>query len=144
MHEVHRSALMPYSAKQMFDVVNDVVSYPAFLPWCVASELLESSSTVIVARLVLAKGGIRQSFSTRNELHSPDHISMSLVEGPFSLLKGEWHFTQLGDEGCKIEMNLRFDFDNRLMNATLGKVFAVAADRLVDSFCERADALYGG
>ena len=144
MREVQRSALMPYSAIQMFDVVNDVVSYPAFLPWCVDSELLESSSTVIVARLGLARGRLRQSFSTRNELDSPNHISMSLVEGPFSLLKGEWHFTQLGEEGCKIEMNLRFDFDNRLMNAALGKVFTVAADRLVDAFCERADVIYGG
>jgi ribosome-associated toxin RatA of RatAB toxin-antitoxin module len=144
MREVQRSALVPYSAKQMFDVVNDVVSYPAFLPWCVDVKLLASSSTVIVARLDLAKGRIRQSFSTRNELDSPNHISMSLVEGPFSLLKGEWHFTQLGDEGCKVEMNLRFDFNNRLMNATLGKVFSVAADRLVDAFCERADVLYGG
>jgi len=135
---------MPYSAKQMFDVVNDVASYPAFLPWCVASELLESSSTVIVARLELAKGRIRQSFTTRNELDSPNHMSMSLVEGPFSMLQGEWYFTQLGSEGCKIEMNLRFDFDNRLMNATLGKVFSLAADKLVDAFCERADVLYGG
>ena len=144
MHEVQRSALMPYSAKQMFDVVNDVVSYPVFLPWCVDSELLESSPTAIVARLDLAKGRIRQGFTTRNELDSPNYIRLSLVEGPFSLLKGEWHFAQLGDEGCKIEMSLRFDFDNRLMNATLGRVFSAAADRLVDAFCERADVLYGG
>lgn len=143
MRQVERSALVPYSAVQMFEVVNDVASYPAFLPWCVASELLESSSSVIVARLDLAKGRIRQSFTTRNELDPPNHISMSLVEGPFSLLKGEWHFKQLGDEGCKVEMNLKFDFDNRLMNATLGKVFSAAADRLVDAFCERADVLYG-
>lgn len=143
MRQVERSALVPYSAVQMFEVVNDVASYPAFLPWCVASELLESSSSVIVARLDLAKGRIRQSFTTRNELDPPNHISISLVAGPFSLLKGEWHFKQLGDEGCKVEMNLKFDFDNRLMNATLGKVFSAAADRLVDAFCERADVLYG-
>lgn len=144
MREVARSALMPYSAAQMFDVVNDVASYPVFLPWCVASEVLESSSSVVIARLDLAKGRIKQSFITRNELVAPQCISMSLVEGPFSMLKGEWRFSQLGEDGCKIEMNLRFDFDNRLMNVTLGKVFSVAANNLVDAFCERADVLYGG
>ncbi|MFP6806016.1 MAG: type II toxin-antitoxin system RatA family toxin [Pseudomonadales bacterium] len=144
MRHVERSALMPYSAEQMFNVVNDVASYPKFLPWCIASEVLESTSRVMVARLELAKGGMRQSFTTRNDLEPPKHMKMSLVDGPFSLLKGEWHFKQLGEDGCKIEMSLSFDFNNRLMNVTLGKVFGVAADKMVDAFCERADVLYGG
>lgn len=143
MREVVRSALMPYSAAQMYEVVNNVVDYPRFLPWCVSSEIVTSSSEEMVARLYLAKGRIRQSFTTRNELDAPHHIHISLVEGPFSLLEGDWHFSQLGDDGCKIDMRLKFDFDNRLMNATLGKVFSAAVDKLIDAFCERADERYG-
>jgi len=143
MREVVRSALMPYSTAQMFEVVNNVADYPRFLPWCVSSEIISSSRNEMVARLDLAKGGIRQSFTTRNELDAPHHIHISLVDGPFSLLKGDWHFSQLGDDGCKIEMNLKFDFDNRLMNAALRMVFSDAVDKLVGAFCERADELYG-
>jgi ribosome-associated toxin RatA of RatAB toxin-antitoxin module len=142
MREVVRSALMPCTAQQMFDVVNDVEQYPKFLPWCVSTEVLESTPDLMVGRLVLAKGGIRQSFSTRNTLHAPTRIDISLVEGPFSTLEGSWNFKPLGEDGCKVDMTLRFDFDSRVMNATLGKVFNSAADRLVDAFCERADVLY--
>ncbi len=143
MRKVERNALMPFSAQQMFDVVNDIGSYSQYLPWCVASEVLEQSESQVVARLEIAKGGMRQSFTTRNELDAPYHMSMSLLEGPFSKLQGDWYFKQLGDDGCKIEMTLSFDFDNRLMNATLGKVFSAAADKLVDAFCARADSIYG-
>ncbi len=143
MQEVVRCALVPYSAAQMYEVVNDVADYPRFLPWCVSSEVITSSCNEMVARLDLAKGGIRQSFTTRNELDAPHHIHISLVEGPFSMLKGDWHFSQLGDDGCKIDMNLKFDFNNRLMNAALGMVFSAVVNKLVDAFCERADDLYG-
>ncbi|MBQ62698.1 MAG: ubiquinone-binding protein [Gammaproteobacteria bacterium] len=142
MQEVVRSALMPYSATQMFDVVNDVLAYPSFLPWCVGSEIISATDTEFVARLDLARAGMRQSFSTRNELDVPHHMHISLVEGPFSMLEGDWHFHQLGDDGCKVEMNIRFDFNKRLMNAALGKVFSAAVERLVSAFCERADDLY--
>ncbi|MBQ75508.1 MAG: ubiquinone-binding protein [Gammaproteobacteria bacterium] len=143
MKEVVRSALMPYSAAQMFAVVNDVLAYPSFLPWCVGSEIITSTNTELVARLDLARAGVKQSFSTRNKLDAPHHMQISLVEGPFSLLEGDWHFHQLGDDGCKVEMNIRFDFDKHLMNAALGRVFSAAVDRLVSAFCERADELYG-
>ena len=144
MREVVRSALMPFSAEQMFDVVNDVEDYPEFLPWCVSSEILQSTSDLMIARLELAKGGIRQSFSTRNSLEFPSRIDISLVEGPFAMLEGHWKFKQLGEDGCRVDMTLRFDFDNRVMNATLGKVFNSAADKLVDAFCERAGKRYHG
>lgn len=143
MQEIVHSALVPYSAAQMYEVVNNVADYPRFLPWCVGSEIVTSSRNEMVARLDLAKGGIRQSFTTRNELDAPHHIHISLVEGPFSLLKGDWYFNQLGDDGCKIDMNLKFDFDNRLMNAALGMVFSAVVNKLVDAFCKRADELYG-
>ncbi len=127
----------------MFDVVNDVASYSLFLPWCARSEVLETSDTVMVARLTLARGRLQQSFTTSNELHPPETIEMRLVDGPFSRFQGRWEFRQLGDEGCRISMNLRFDFDSRMMNVALGKVFNSAADRLVEAFCQRADTLYG-
>ncbi len=141
MKKVERSALMPYSAKQMFAVVDDVATYPEFLPWCVDSEIIEDTPGEMVACLSLSKGALKQRFTTRNQKVA-NEIFMSLVEGPFSDLQGHWRFTQLGEDGCKIEMSLSFDFDSQLMNKTLGRVFETAADKLVDAFCQRADKLY--
>lgn len=143
MKRVERSALLPYSAEQMFDVVNEVEAYPAFLPWCDETEVLESSPDSLTARLTISKGGLKQSFSTRNVLKRPTHMQLRLVEGPFRLLEGDWRFTALGDAGCRIDMDLRFEMDSRLAKMVLGKVFEKAADTLVEAFCERADYLYG-
>lgn len=143
MKRVERSALLPYSAEQMFDVVNDVTAYPEFLPWCDRTEILEATETTLVARLSLSKGGVQQSFSTRNQLQRPSRMHLELVEGPFRLLEGDWQFTALGDSGCRVEMNLRFEMDSKLAKMVLGKVFEKAADTLVEAFCERADHLYG-
>ena len=97
----------------------------------------------MVARLEIARAGLTHSFTTRNERKSPDSIQMDLVKGPFSKLSGLWEFTQLGNDGCQIRMDLSFDFDSRVMNMTLASVFNVAANTMVDAFCERADELYG-
>jgi ribosome-associated toxin RatA of RatAB toxin-antitoxin module len=143
VRRVNRSALVPYSAEQMFAVVNDVPRYPEFLPWCKDSEVLSETSDVMIARLTLAKSGLQQDFTTHNELHHPDMIKMDLVNGPFSRLSGEWKFQPLGEDGCRASMHLEFDFSSLLFNMTLAKVFVAAADKMVEAFCERADKIYG-
>jgi ribosome-associated toxin RatA of RatAB toxin-antitoxin module len=142
MKEISRSALLPFSAKQMFDVVNDVASYQDYLPACSRSEVIESSSKFMVARLTLTKAGVSQQFTTRNNLVGLKRIDLQLVDGPFKSLNGFWLFSQLGDHGCKTEMNLAFDFNSRMLNATFGKVFEQVADSLVEAFCDRAKVLY--
>ncbi|MBV1879955.1 MAG: type II toxin-antitoxin system RatA family toxin [Pseudomonadales bacterium] len=143
MRKVNRTALVPYSASQMYEIVNDVLAYPAFLPWCVASEILNQDDSSMLVKLSLAKGRIKQDFTTCNQLSAPHGIQMELQQGPFSKLSGAWQFVPLGDDGCRVTMNLEFDFNSRVFNMTLAKVFHVAADRMVDAFCERADKLYG-
>lgn len=143
VRRVNRSALVPYSAEQMFAVINDVPRYPEFLPWCKDSEVLSETSDVMIARLTLAKSGLQQDFTTHNQLHHPDMIKMDLVNGPFSRLSGEWKFQPLGEDGCRASMHLEFDFSSLLFNMTLAKVFESAADKMVDAFCERADKIYG-
>lgn len=134
---------MPYSAEQMFDLVNDVAAYPEFLPWCSESRVLESSDTEMLASITVARAGVSHNFTTRNQLERPSLIRLNLVEGPFSSLEGWWRFSQLGSDGCKTEMNLRFDFSSSILNATFGKIFAQAADTMVDAFSERASKVYG-
>lgn len=143
MRRVIRSAHVPYSSTQMFDVINDVERYVEFLPWCVSSKVLKDEKDIMVARLEIARAGLKHTFTTSNLHKRPESIQMDLVNGPFSKLSGLWEFKQLGRDGCQIKMDLSFDFDSRVMNMTLASVFNVAANTMVDAFCERADALYG-
>jgi len=140
---IQRSALLPYPAQALFDLVNDVAGYPQFLPWCRASEVLEVSETHMLASLEVAKGNIGQRFVTRNVLQPGQRIEMNLQEGPFTSLHGVWEFKALGDKACKISLDLTFDYAGPLVRATLGPLFNQAANTMVDAFCQRAKQLYG-
>lgn len=140
---IQRSALLPYPAQALFDLVNDVARYPEFLPWCAASEVLEQSEVHMLAALTVAKGNINQRFLTRNALQPGRSIEMCLQEGPFSELHGVWEFKPLGDKACKISLDLTFDYAGALVKATLGPLFTQAANTMVDAFCMRAKQLNG-
>src|SRR6218665_2948749 len=138
---IQRSALLPYPAQALFDLVNDVASYPQFLPWCSSSEVLSADAQEMRATLTVAKGGLSQRFMTRNRLVPGASIEMQLEEGPFSQLHGLWEFKALGDKACKISLDMTFDYAGPLVKATLGPLFNQAANTLVDAFCQRAKQL---
>jgi len=140
---IQRSALLPYPAQALYDLVNDVGRYPEFLPWCSSSDVMESGSDHMRAALTVAKGGISQRFVTRNLLRPGERIEMQLEEGPFTQLHGIWEFRALNDKACKISLDLSFDYSGQLVKATLGPLFNQAANTLVDAFCQRAKQLYG-
>ena len=143
MREIKRTALVPYSCDMAFEVVDQIDAYAEFLPWCAESKVLQRTDREVIATLVLAKSGIRQSFTTKNQLAPPNTIVLSLVNGPFSRLEGTWGFDALGQAGCKITLNLSFEFSSKLIDQTFGRVFGVAADRLVEAFTARLDDLHG-
>ncbi len=140
---IQRSALLPYPAQALFDLVNDVARYHEFLPWCSSSQVLEVSESHMLASLEVAKGGLSQRFVTRNALQPGERIEMNLQEGPFTRLHGVWEFKALGDKACKISLDLTFDYAGPLVRATLGPLFNQAANTMVDAFCQRAKQLHG-
>ncbi len=142
MSEVNRSALVEFSAEQMFDLVNDVESYPLFLPWCSGSEVLEQSETELKGKIDLSKAGVKQSFTTLNTLSRPESIIISLVEGPFSKLNGSWEFKALADNACKVTLQLEFDFLNAMLRAVVGPVFSMIANSMLESFVKRATDIH--
>ncbi|MBB5210948.1 type II toxin-antitoxin system RatA family toxin [Microbulbifer hydrolyticus] len=143
MTKIERSALVMYSAEQMFDLVNDVASYPQFLPGCRGAEILHRDEDTLEARLDLSRAGISQSFVTRNQLHRPDKMELVLVDGPFSEFNGCWTFTPLGEGACKVMFTLQFLARNRLLGVAAGKLFSGIANQMVDAMCERAKQIYG-
>lgn len=150
MNRIQKSVLIWYSARQMFDLVSDVASYPAFLPWCDKAKVLQKHSDGQTAEISLNFKGLRQSFSTRNVHTRYDDGTLEdrlkLVSGPFSQLDGVWRFSPVGDislSSCKIELELAYDFDNAAMAALVGPVFDWIASSLVDAFVQRAESVYG-
>jgi ribosome-associated toxin RatA of RatAB toxin-antitoxin module len=142
MTQIDRSALVFHSAQQMFDVVNDVHLYPEFLPWCAGSEVVSHTPTQMVASLHLAKAGLKYTFTTRNTLSEPNKIEFELVEGPFKHLSGLWNFASLDEDACKVNLNLSFEFANKVASLAMSKVFSQVANTMVEAFVERADRLY--
>jgi ribosome-associated toxin RatA of RatAB toxin-antitoxin module len=139
---VEKSALVQHSAGEMYRLVNDVEHYQNFLPWCKSSRLVSLEGDTMVGELVVSKSGITQSFSTRNTLTKDRLIELQLDEGPFSRLTGQWEFTPLRDDACKVSLRLEFEFSGRLINAAFGAVFSQIANTMVDAFCKRADEIY--
>ena len=143
MSRITRTALVPYSAMQMYKLVSDVESYSEFLPGCVGSAVLKNEAELVEASLELSKGGITQRFTTRNQLVVGESIEMQLLEGPFKYLNGTWTFKPLGDEGCKVFLDLEFEMSSALFQMTLGAVFEQMTGSMVDAFSQRAKQIYG-
>jgi ribosome-associated toxin RatA of RatAB toxin-antitoxin module len=142
--QVKRSALVRHSADQMFELVADVESYPEFLPWCRSTRLLSRTETELCGELEVSRMGIHQTFSTCNSLEPGRRMGIELREGPFRKLQGGWVFTPLREDACKIELELDFEFSGKLINTAFGAVFSQIANTLVETFCKRADEVYGG
>ena len=143
MMEVKRSALVLHPAMDMFRLVQDVPAYPDFLTWCLKSEVHEQSHEHQLATLVVKISGMTQTFTTRNRFVPGERLTLSLVEGPFRHLAGEWRFEPLGEQGSKVTLVLGFEFSSRVLSSAFRRGFAHIADRLVGEFSKRADDVYG-
>ena len=143
MTTVQKSALVFYSAVDMYALVNDIESYPRFLPWCRSTQVLSCNDDEVRARIEMHKGGVHKSFTTRNRLQKDKMIEIRLLEGPFLRLEGFWRFQALRSDACKISLDMEFEFASSLLQMAIGPVFKQIIHSLVDAFCKRAVELYG-
>ncbi len=143
MTTIKRSALVSYSARQMYELVNNIEDYPRFLPWCSSSKILKRDEAQVEAELVISWKGISKNFTTRNLLHPYDHMEIQLISGPFRHLEGRWMFTSLNGKACKISVELEFEFTGNMIDKLFQPIFNHIANSLVDAFCKRAAEIYG-
>ena len=143
MELIDRSALVPYTADEMYALVSDILTYPQFLPWCSGTQILSREEQELSARIDFSVSSVSQSFTTSNQLKPGEEIAMQLVDGPFSQLEGRWRFEPLGDAGCKISLLLEYDFSSKMVSLVVGPVFNKIANTLVDAFQKRAVEVYG-
>jgi len=140
---ISRSALVMYSAEQMYQLVNDIAAYPDFMEGCSGAEVLEQSDQHMVARLDLKKGAIALSFTTRNSLQSPSGINMQLEQGPFKNLEGQWDFKPLTETASKVSLVLEFEGKGLSTSIASSSLFSKVANNMVDAICKRAEKIYG-
>jgi ribosome-associated toxin RatA of RatAB toxin-antitoxin module len=143
MAVVHKSVLLGYSAEQMFALVDRVEDYPKFLPWCGGAEVRQREGNKVTATLMINYHGVKQTFTTENTNTPPTEMQMNLLEGPFKHLRGNWQFRPLRPDACKIEFDLHYEFSSKVLEQLIGPVFNMIANSFVDSFCKRAEAIYG-
>lgn len=143
MAAVHKTVFLGYSAEQMFDLVATVEDYPKFLPWCGGVKVLERSDDRLVACLGINFHGVKQGFTTSNVNTRPTQMTMKLVDGPFKVMDGVWTFKALRPDACKVEFDLHYEFSSIILEQLIGPVFGMIANNMVDSFCKRAETVYG-
>ncbi len=142
MHRVERSVLVPYTAEQMYELVEAVKDYPKFLPWCAGAHVRPRRDGMVDATIEIHYRGVRSRFTTCNDNRAPESIHMTLVEGPFRRLAGQWDFRRLREDACKVHLHLHYDFAPGLLGRAIAPVFEGIAGSLVDSFTRRAEALF--
>ena len=143
MRRVARSAIVPHSAARMFALVEDIESYPRFLPWCTGADVKSRTADSTLATLTVGMLGVTQSFTTRNANRAPEAIDLELVEGPFRRFAASWRFQPLGERACRVEFSMELEFASRALAALLQPLFERIADSMVDAFSRRADEIHG-
>jgi ribosome-associated toxin RatA of RatAB toxin-antitoxin module len=142
MARVEKSVLVAHTPERMFELVDRVEDYPFFLPWCGGTELKSRDPQHTVATIHIAYMGVRQNFTTENTKTHPREMRIRLQDGPFSHLEGDWLFSPLGQDACKVEFRLEYVFSSRLLETVLAPVFSHIANTFVDAFVRRADEMY--
>jgi ribosome-associated toxin RatA of RatAB toxin-antitoxin module len=143
MPQVEKSVLIEHSAEQMFDLVEDIESYPQFLPWCAGTEVGFRDDVRTVATTYVNVHGVKAHFTTENAKERPSSMALKLVEGPFRRLEGAWRFKPLGENACKVEFRISYEFLNRFVDGIVGQAFGRITNTFVEAFVKRAHEIYG-
>ena len=140
---ISRSAEVDYNTEAMYELVNDIEAYPDFVHWCNGASIISKNATSLTASLSLSAGGVKKTFTTRNDMQPGRRIDINLLEGPFKLLTGYWLFEPLGAQSCRISIKMNFEFKNKLLRLALDKIFSHIINTLIETFTERAQKVYG-
>jgi len=143
MPVINRSALVMYSAEQMYQLINDVNAYPRFLPDCSDSKIISQDEDSVTAALLVSKGALKKWFTTKNKLIPNKEIQLTLVDGPFKQLQGSWQLVSLSDDACKVSLTLEYEFSNKMFDLAFGRVFNHLTNNMVQVFTQRAKDVYG-
>jgi len=142
--KINKSALVPFTAIELYNLVADIESYPEFLSWCASAKIISSENNIIEASISISYHGLSKTFTTHNENIPEKKIFMKLVDGPLQYLDGVWHFQELDEVSSKVILDIDFEISNPVMRLAMGSVFEKIANSMMEEFIMRANDIYGG
>jgi coenzyme Q-binding protein COQ10 len=139
--------ILPYTPRQLYDLVIDIERYPEFLPWCRAARIIERKPDEFLGELVISFHHLTESYTSRVTSTPPEagqgSIDVTMVKGPFEYLTNQWKFLPAANGGTEIHFALDFKFRSRILEKLIGGLFSKATARMVTAFTERAHSMYG-
>jgi coenzyme Q-binding protein COQ10 len=141
---------VPFTARQMFDLVADVRHYPEFLPLCeslnVLSRSREGETEILVCDMTVGYMAIRETFTTRVELtadrlHVQARSMPDYPSGPFRSIDNRWQF-RAAPGGCEVEFYIAYEFKSYTLQLLVGGLFDRVFRRYTQAFEQRAHTVY--
>lgn len=143
MPKIHEQATLDYSPKEVFDLINDIESYPLFVAHCKKATILSVAHYEVIAELVLSKGGIEKKLVTRNVLYPLEKVTIDLMHGPLEGLQGQWTLAPNMNNSTTVTLDLDFTLSGSLLDHAFALVVKNMAENLLVEFKDRAKVLYG-
>ena len=140
---IHKEKELPYEAGQIYALVNDIESYPAFITGCGEAVVHEREERRLRATVAMGVGKLACRVTTENRMRPGERIAFTLVEGPFRRLEGYWSFDALDGGRCRVALHIEFEFKNAVLKLALNKLYEQVNRTMIEVFSRRAAEVYG-
>jgi len=138
MKNIHKEEDINIDIETIFYLINDIKSYPNYLPWCTKSEVTEESSNTIIGKIFISKSFINWNFSTKNIIKKNESISLELVDGPFESLTGKWLFSSINEFNTKVSLDINYKFKSSIIELSIEPIFSSIMNSILKSFVQEA------
>ena len=138
MKKIYKEEDINIDIETIFNLINDIESYPNYLPWCTDTEVKKESENIIIGKIYISKSFIKWSFSTKNTILKNSSISLEFVDGPFENLDGKWLFTSLDNHNTKVSLEINYKFKSSLIELSIEPIFTSIMNSILKSFIQQA------
>ena len=143
MHKYSNSIILPYSARQLYEIVIDVEAYPDFLPWCISSKIVKKTDdNNFDAELTVGYKSIDEKYISRILAEYEKKIISKAISGPFKFLDSSWYFENIEKTKCKVDFSIEYQFKSFFLGKVMGSLFKKATIKMLDAFEQRAKSLH--
>ena len=140
--EYTETEFVPYSDKQLFNLITDVERYPEFLPGWMSVDVISRDETSIAARQKIGVPLFNWEFDSRVALDRPRHIHVSAQDGPFHHLDIHWYLESVTRQMTKLTITVEanmIEHARSILNTFVEK----SVHSLLEHFVLRAQEVYG-
>ena len=138
MKNIHKEEEINIDIETIFNLINDIKSYPNYLPWCTKTEVTEESTDIIIGKIFISKSFLSWNFSTRNTIKKNKSISLELIEGPFECLTGEWLFSSINEFNTRVSLDINYKFKSSVIELSIEPIFSSIMNSILKSFVQEA------